>query len=229
MFAATIPPSWYNNSEADKNSEAEAAIESWMEQVAAFTAVDRYWLDVRQKAGSLDIHLVAMNRQQPIPLSGVRLTLRRDGIDRGGGALRPDSDGLLSGSLPVLGSVADGPLHLFIEETGAAHANDPEAPERAQRVPVKLVDMAENAEQSSDEDWTQGTNDSLLKAIMEVSSGRRLNLKPDREADFLGDSRWPSLFEHQIRQRTTHYWRVFVLLGTLALLGAVLLSPVDHL
>ncbi len=229
VFSCGIPNAWLDDPDPqradDRNAAAEKAaarkaVTAWCEEVSAFSVPDRYWMDVTRNRNRLEVRLVAFKAVgQPVFLNGVTLTLRRDGVIQGSEALKPDERGFLCGSLQIPEQVADGVLHLMIEESGARGIALP----RRQRVPVVLPRQQEHEAGSEPnstaaEKWTQGINHQLLEQIAGAGSGRVL----DR------NSEWPDLRATPRRQTRTHYWQELASASAMAVVLAVFLNAVGR-
>lgn len=235
VLTAGIPEAWYENlpsQNANKQSAtstgkdeiskpaltpAQKAVSAWLEEVSAFSASDRYWMDASLDRERIDMRLVAFqDGDTPARLSGATITIRTDSQKSESFELRLDDRGVLSGSLTFQTPLPSGDVHLVIEEDGSRG----EALTRPQRIPVLLPpdDSDSRSTTVSDEDWTQGVNRPLLHQIAAAGNGRMLD----------GNEPWPELLTVPERQSVTRFWQPLSTAGSLALVVAVFLSSVGR-
>lgn len=233
VFAAGIPESWYENipprpvkkqgetsNPKEQKSKSVAtpsqkAVSAWLEEVSAFIAKDRYWMDVSLDRERIGMRLVAFKDEDTAArLSGAKITVPIDGQNSESFELRPDDRGVLCGSLSFQTPLSSRDVHLVIEEDGSRG----EALTRPQRIPVRLPPEESESATGSEEDWTQGVNRPLLLQIAAAGNGRMLD----------GDEPWPELLTAPERQSVTRFWQPLSAAGALALVAAVFLSSVGR-
>lgn len=209
VFAAGIPTSWHTSDSAKK------AVSAWLEEVSAFRAKDRYWMDASLNRERLEMRLVAFHDDGTAArLDRATVNVRVEGRDKGSVTLEPDDRGVLAGSLAFQTPLPPGVVHLAIEERGPRG----ETLTRPQRIPVLLPADDSESVTVSDEDWTQGVNRPLLSEIAGTGNGRMLD----------GDEPWPELLSAPARQSVTRFWQPLSTAATLALVVAVLLSSMGR-
>lgn len=162
VFTTAVPAHW-------AGSQGRAAIEAWIERLAAQPDPDRYLVDVQDDGAALDLRLtLATPENDALPrIDRVAAGFALRGED-GMRPLRLDADARVWGrhrariTLP-----ADGPYDGFLElrETG------PDALARPQRLGLRLPAAATASPGSADEHWTHGSDETLLRTVAAVSGG----------------------------------------------------------
>jgi hypothetical protein len=203
VFTTAVSEQWLDDPAGRK------AVEAWMTRLLPYIARDRYEFVLSDRGHGIDIQISVSGDTRDIPLvDGLTAVLERKGGKGEAINLRPvdGAPATFSGQMRPLRSSETQTAVLVLTEWGQ------EALARPQRVPILIPPESQPAVVFAPEDYSYGSNESLLFHIAESSGGR---YSPSPES--------PIFRERVTSQNKILFWPWLILAGTLWYVCAIAL------
>lgn len=162
-LATAIPAAW------NRDAEGSAAVRAWIERLLPLASQDRYLFQVRDDGTALYVHIEITAEEGPLP----RVDSLQGRVQMADGT----EVGLTLERVPGVRSAFEGRITLPRREEVATSAflvlteSGPDALRRSQRVALLVPPAGAISATFADEDNSTGTNESLLRAVVEAGSG----------------------------------------------------------